>query len=246
MMNRIQVITQKELVAPERLERSIVIVIDVFLATSSIIFLLDKGYGPIYSAENSNEAISYFKKLKQNALLLGEENGKRIEGFDYTDVTNLSHISVQKPVIICSTNGTRAIKLAKYANRLVLSSIINGPTVGGYLRNNMEDRSIVIICSGNAGHFSMEDMVGAGQLIDCLIKLNKYSLSDSSRVAHQLFLQSKEQQYQNLYESETAKLLIKMGYGEEIRYIINHIGKVNVVPMYKQGSIVSVKTEEAF
>ncbi|MDQ0163598.1 2-phosphosulfolactate phosphatase [Aeribacillus alveayuensis] len=237
-MRRIHVITQKELVDPKRLIDRNAVVIDVFLATSTITFLLKYGYEPILTASDAKHALHIKKHENLSGLMLGEHNGDIIPGFEFPDPSLLKNTLKAQSALICSTNGTKAIEVAKSAKRLYLSSLINGHVVAETLHTstNKED-SIVLICSGNGGRFSLEDFVGAGQIVHHLLEKGNYSLSDSSRSAYEIFLQSKIKGFKNLLKSETSDLLRRKGFENSMDLVLRSFEKIHIVPEYINGEI---------
>lgn len=238
-MRRIHVITQKEIVDPIRLRDCTAVVIDVFLATSTIAFLIKHNYEPIYAMEDVDSARVFATQQKGLYLLLGEEKGETVEGFLYPDPTLLQSSQKKIPAIICSTNGTRAIEKAKEAKSLYISSLVNGHLIADRLHKQEDGSSIVLISSGNDNRFSTEDFVGAGQIIDHLMRKGDYILSDSSKVARETYLQSYSLSFQNLLEGETAVLLRGLGFPESMDLVIENYEKINVIPIFVGNKIIN-------
>ncbi|WP_229717871.1 2-phosphosulfolactate phosphatase [Thalassobacillus devorans] len=242
-MRRVIVLTQKELVEKERLNDATAVVIDVFLATSTIAFLLEYGYDPVYTANDGNHACDIQEKEQLFGLMLGEKNGEAIEGFEYPDPTLIQKVNKKQSAIICSTNGTRAVESANLSESLLLSSLVNGHMVAKHIHQKTDSETIVIICAGNAGHFSAEDFVGAGQLVDHLWERENYSFSDSAKLARDAFLKEKANNYKGLLEKETSKLLRDTGFAESMDLIIQSVEMVHVLPMYVDGKIQNLNLE---
>ncbi|MDQ0970570.1 2-phosphosulfolactate phosphatase [Neobacillus niacini] len=236
-MRKIHVITQKELVDSEMIRNCTAVVIDVLLATSTITYLLEKGYEPVYAVKDALSALDIVKKQNSPYLLMGEWQGESIENFNYPDPMLIETTKIKQPAIICSTNGTIAIEKAKQAKALYASSLINGHTVAEHIRQQDDGSSIVLICSGNAGRLSMEDFIGSGQIIDHLTRNNVFELSDAARLARDSFVYAKSKQFVNLLESETAGLLRRTGYERCTQWVIDHVEKVDVVPVYRNGRL---------
>jgi len=243
-MRKVHVITQKEAVDKQKIEGCTVVVLDVFLATSTIAFLIEKNYCPVYAVENSESGLLLTKELDEPYLLLGESKGDVIEGFQYPDPSLLVRTELRKAAIICSTNGTRAIKKAENTKKLYISSLINGHVVANSLHEQTDNSSIVLICSGNDNRFSMEDFIGAGHVINHLMDKGEYSLSDSSKLAREAFIHSLSQNFEGLLTSETANLLDSLGYENSIAYVLDHFERIDVVPVLDGNKIVVNPTEE--
>jgi 2-phosphosulfolactate phosphatase len=241
IMRKINVITQKELVDSDLIRKCTAVVIDVFLATSTIANLIENNYNPVYAVEDMGKALSLGAQLNKPYLLLGEWNGKKLNGFQYPDPSCIRKPEKNEAVIICSTNGTIAIEKSKGATRVYTSSLVNGQKVAEHIHSQNDKSSIILICSGNAGRFSMEDFVGAGQLVDHLVQKGEYSLSDSARMARDNFRLSKSTGFANLYKSETAFLLEDTGYSMSSKWVIEHFEQLQAVPILKGDKLVKDK-----
>lgn len=238
-MRTIHLLTQKESINESLLTDSTAVVIDVFLATSTIAFLLENNYTPVYTTDKLSSAIKLKKeKTTENILLLGEDRGEPVDQFVYPDPTHLTKQNIAQPVVFRSTNGTIAIESAKNSRRLYLSSIVNSHAVAEKILNHDDRSSIVIICSGNDDRFSMEDFIGAGHLISHLTKQAEFNLSDGAKVALQSFEHAESIDFRNLLTSETKYLLDKYNFNNAVQYVIDHYEKVNIVPTYDQGRFI--------
>ncbi|MFC0272511.1 2-phosphosulfolactate phosphatase [Metabacillus herbersteinensis] len=238
-MRKVHVITQKEVVCEQKLEGCAAVVIDVFLATSTIAFLLKHNYEPIYAVKDSESALALATQQKGPYVLLGETQGESIEGFQYPDPCLIELSELQTSAIICSTNGTRAIEKAAKAKVLYISSIINGHLIAERLHEQTDDSSIVLICSGNDDRFSMEDFVGAGQIVEHLMSRGEYVLSDSSKLARDTYQKSLANSFQNLLDCETASLLRSFDFAESMDLVIRNHEKVEIIPVFTGNKIVN-------
>ena len=238
-MRKIHVITQKEAVNEEKLKGCVAVVIDVFLATSTIAFLLEKKYQPVYAVEDSESALKLARELEGPFVLLGETKGESIEGFQYPDPCLIVPAEKEKTAIICSTNGTRAIKKAENAKVLYISSLINGHAIAKQLHELGDMSSIVLICSGNDDRFSMEDFVGAGQIVHHLGTMGEYILSDSSKLARDTYKNALQEDFQGLLACETADLLRSFDYEISLDFVLEHFEKVDVIPKLDGNKIIN-------
>src|SRR5699024_9710275 len=88
----------------------------------------------------------------------------------------------EKTIILKSTNGTKAVKKAESAEKLVIGSFLNMRKVVEFLKST--DQEIVLVCAGWHGRLSLEDMLCAGNIISELYDGQLPALaSDSTRVA---------------------------------------------------------------
>lgn len=239
-MRKIHVITQKEVIREHDLTNSTAVVIDVFLATSTIAFLLDRNYKSVYAKATIDKARDFATSLEEEVLLLGEVSGYPIKGFVFPDPSIIKPTTNPKAAVFSSTNGTVAIEESIKAINLYTSSLVNGHVVAQWLHEQNDESSIVLVCSGNAGSFSLEDFVGAGQLVAHLISKGKYDLSDVAQDALNAYQKSKSIHYEDLLQGRTAQLLENNNFANSIKLIIDSVEKINVLPKYEFGKIVDV------
>ena len=230
-------ILNKESVVPDRLHACSAVVIDVFLATTTINTLLAHDIEPVYAVEDAEIAWQIQQLLGGNTLMLGESFGHAIDDFIYPDPTLITSQLSSTQAIICSTNGTKAIQKAKNAAQLYISSLANGHAVAKALHEELSDRSIVIIASGNNGRFSLEDFVGAGQIISHLQQLGEYELSDAAYAAQSIYECIKAQNYEPLYNTETVQLLKEVNMDDAVPFVIDTIESMDFAAIYEDGQI---------
>ena len=144
---------------------SLVVVIDVLRATSSMVEALVNGAQGVYPAASTEEAIKLASSLgREDTILCGEARGLKIEGFDLGN--SPSEFSAEKVagkrLVMSTTNGTRAFFLVEDAVSVWACSFMNLSAVASAA---MEADSIVIVCAGMEGLFSLDDAVCAGALV---------------------------------------------------------------------------------
>lgn len=237
-MRKIHVITQKEAVKEDKLYGCTAVVIDVFLATSTISFLLEQNYDTVYAVKDSESAVDLARGLSGEVLLLGETKGESIEGFQYPDPCLIKPSKGGEQAVICSTNGTRAIEKAIHSKRMYISSLINGHLIAEQIHQEQDSSSIVLICSGNDDRFSMEDFIGAGQIISHLMEKGDYALTDASKMAKSAYEHELAADFINLHDCETADLLRSFDFEESIYLILRNFEKVNAIPVFEDGKII--------
>ncbi|MFC7364235.1 MULTISPECIES: 2-phosphosulfolactate phosphatase [Bhargavaea] len=243
-MRKIHVVPLKESIEPEKLKDCVAVVYDVFLATSTILFLLEKKYGPVTAVENEAAARAFRASAHSPAVMVGESDGDPIEDFLYPDPQQIGLAENGERAVFCSTNGTRALEKAKGAKELLIGSLLNGRSLAAYIAEQTESESIVIVAAGNAGRLSVEDMVGGGHLIDELLKLGDYQLSDAAVIAHRLYAESANADHRDLLDVETFHLLEAKGFPDAAEYVISHKDRVPVIARYSAEDRGIVKLQE--
>ena len=154
---RLRVLMTRQEIVPGRLAGATVVVLDVFMATTTLLTILENGARDVYPAESLEEADRVREGLDpDNVLRGGEQDAARIDGYDHGPFPDEYAPGVVrgKDVIFVTTNGTRAIADAAGAERVLLGSLRNAPAVARALEESETD-SIYLVCAGSAGRFTV-------------------------------------------------------------------------------------------
>lgn len=213
---------------------AIVIVVDIFRASTSICAALVNGAKSVIPVASIDEAMWY---KAQGYLVGAERNVLRCDfadfgnsPFDYTPDHVRGH-----DVVLTTTNGTQAINCARSAYALVVGSFINLTSVADYCK--IEQRDVVILCSGWNNRFSIEDTLFAGALVERLADLDFCTATDSSIAALSLWHQAKYNPFQFIAETEHYQRLKAHNLLDQINFCLS-IDLVNGLPILKDGKIV--------
>lgn len=147
-----------------------VVVIDVLRATSTIVAALYNGAARIQPVASVNEARGLAnRKEKTNILLGGEEKGFRIKGFDLgnSPLEYSAEMVKDKTIIFKTTNGTGTFLGVKSAEKILFGSFLNAKALSRFLSKHRPDH-LFFANSGLNGHFSLEDAVCSGYIINQL------------------------------------------------------------------------------
>ncbi len=206
-----------ELVDKQRLPRQVAVIIDVLRASTTIITALTNSccwVYPVASISNALKQKRHFRRL--NPILAGERGGKKIRGFDLgnSPYEFLNPIVAHRPIIITTTNGTKAILIARTARLVMIGALINLSAVVNLLQNFTE---AILICSGQDKKNACEDIVAAGAIIDRLLTLHKgLILTDSAQIAQLTYLQAANDLVRFLKKCEHGRRLIELGFEQDI------------------------------
>jgi 2-phosphosulfolactate phosphatase len=144
---------------------SIVVVIDIFRATSSICYGFDNGAKQIIPVASVEEC----KQYKHNGnLFAAERNGEVVEGFDFGNSPfSYTREKVEgKTIVLTTTNGTHAIQQVKDSHRVIIGSFLNKNAVCNWLKE--QDQNVLLLCAGWKNKFNLEDTLFAGAVINQL------------------------------------------------------------------------------
>lgn len=82
-MKRLRVLTTRQEIEPDRLAGSTVVVVDIFLATTTLLTILENGARSVFPVASLEEAEEVVGRLDPSRVLRGgEQNAKAIEGYD--------------------------------------------------------------------------------------------------------------------------------------------------------------------
>lgn len=213
------------------------IVTDVMGAGATVIAAFERGIRRVIPVADAAEALRLREILGgENVMLCGEEDGRLIEGFDADYIISgiVGEKIADKELVLYS---------GELAGLETASSVATNIYIGCF--NNMkavverieQSPSLVILCAGRPGKFSIADSVCAGMLIDRLLQDNddERGLNDAAVTARYLYQKNKGGILELLRETERGRLLIKRGADDEL---IN-LARVDVsqtVPVYKPDS----------
>jgi 2-phosphosulfolactate phosphatase len=142
------------------------VVVDVIRASSTICQALAAGTPRILCCAEIDAARA-LKDLLGEGLLGGERNAVRIEGFDVGASPRDFVEPLPEPLILSTTNGTRAIVAAAEAcEEVVVGSLLNLEALATHLRER--DRDVAIFCAGFKGGFALDDAYCAGRIVQLL------------------------------------------------------------------------------
>ena len=214
----------------------VVVVIDVFRATTAICAAFEGGIDSLIPVATLEEAIKY----KQEGYLVGaERNAEVVEGFDFGNSPLIFKDGEykNKSIVLSTTNGTRAIEMAKSANKVVIGAFTNLSAVCDYIEK--EDKDVLLLCAGWKDRFSLEDTLFAGAVAERISKNLRFNnLSDSSIASIDMYQSAKDDMYGFLGESSHRKRLSRLNMEEDIIFCLT-MDQSTIVPLLEGDIIVS-------
>ena len=164
---------------PQRdLSQTTCIVFDILRATSSMITALAHGAKEILPVRTIDEARELRAEFPR-ALLGGERDGERIDGFDLGNSPFEYRQLAQAQIITTTTNGTIALRACEHAARVLVGALLNLGSLLEELRWD-EPPNVLLVCAGTFDEFALEDAFAAGLLI---AEFGDATLTDSARAA---------------------------------------------------------------
>jgi len=195
---------------------TIVVVIDVFRATSAIVTAFYNGVSKMIPVATVEEAKEY---QKNGYLAAAERNGEMIEGFELgnSPFGYMNNKVKGKTIAISTTNGTQAIEAGRKASKIVIGSFLNLDVLSDYLIAQKKD--VVLLCAGWKNKFNLEDTVFAGALVEKLS--NEFEVScDSALASQHLYNLAKTDLHEFLSNSSHRNRLAKLDLERDIKYCL--------------------------
>lgn len=162
-------------------DMGIVVVIDVLRATSAMVAAFENGVDRIIPVSTIEEARQYIGR--DGYIAAAERNGEVVEGFAYGN-SPLAYVGRDlrgQTIVMTTTNGTKAINLAKDARKLVIGSFLNLTALSDWLVK--QDDNILLLCSGWKDKFNLEDSVFAGAVMERLLDSGRFGVEEDSSIA---------------------------------------------------------------
>ncbi|TMA22467.1 MAG: 2-phosphosulfolactate phosphatase [Deltaproteobacteria bacterium] len=215
---KIHVLLKKEELDGQRLPGKIVVVLDILFATSSIVAAVANGAQEVVPFLDGEAALGESRKRKAGSFVLsGELNAVTLEGFCHpTPLALIGEGLASKSVIYCTTNGTVAIAKSREASRVYAAALLNGQAMIEHLERTARGETVLIVCSGSADNFNLEDFYGAGYLVSLFARNPKHELSDAA-IAAQL-LHDRSDAYECLARSRVGRMMLDRGLESEVRF----------------------------
>ena len=196
---------------------SIVVIIDIFRATSSICYGIENGAEAIIPVPSVETCRSY---CNTDYLLAAERDGQVVEGFDFGN-SPFSYTEEKvkgKTVVLTTTNGTYALNESRAAKKIVIGSFLNLASICAWLEKQPED--VFLLCSGWKNNFNLEDTLFAGAVVRHL-KSEGVKLDDSSLAAEDLYILAEKDLSGYLKKTSHSERLKKLGIEEDIEFCLN-------------------------
>jgi 2-phosphosulfolactate phosphatase len=215
-----------------------VVVIDVFRATSAICAAFESGVQGVIPVANLEAAIKY----KSEGYSVGaERNAEVVDGFDFGN----SPLGFRdgkfkgETIVLTTTNGTKAVDIAKTASNVVIGSFANLSAICDYIEK--VDKDVLLFCAGWKDRFNLEDTLFAGAVAQRITKnLRFQDISDSTIAAMNMYEAAKDDMYNFLGSSSHRKRLSRLNMEEDVIYCLS-IDKTDIVPVLKGDILVSNK-----
>jgi 2-phosphosulfolactate phosphatase len=219
------------------LSNSVVVIIDVFRATSTIAAALYNGARCVIPVDSIPKAIEISKSI--DGIAAGERDGKIADGLQYgnSPLEYGREFIENKILVLTTTNGTRLLQMAldKGADTIISGAFPNLSAVCEFIV--AENKHVILGCAGWKDRFNLEDTLFAGAVINN-VKKHFTIHCDSSLMAEIMYTKYKPTLV-NFASKLTHyhRLVERFGLIEDIRFCLT-TDIANVLPVYKEGKLI--------
>jgi len=236
-MAKIHVLLKKEELDGQRLPGKVVIVLDVLFATSSIVAALAHGAAEVVPALNGEAALAAAAgRAAGSYVLSGELNAVTLAGFSHpTPMALLGEDLAGKTLIYSTTNGTVAIGKAREADHVYAAALLNGEAMVERIERAHDSGTVLIVCSGSADNFNLEDFYGAGYLVSLFARRpGAHELTDAAMAAR--LLHDHCDAMECLSSSRVGRMMLSRGLEYEVRFAAQK-SRFPVVAQLRDGAL---------
>lgn len=218
---------------------SIVVIIDVLRATSTIATALYNGAESVIPVDSVQNCIDWSSKIV--CITAGERDGRIAEGLEYgnSPFEYSPDFIKGKTLVLTTTNGTKLLymALANGATRIVTGSFPNLSAVTDYLVS--QQKNVILGCAAWKDRVNVEDTLFAGAVVN-KVKEHFDINCDSSHMAEALYVQAKSDLFGFLKSSNASHYhrLTNYGLEKDIRYCLTP-DIANVLPLYTEGKLLA-------
>lgn len=218
------------------LTNSVVVVIDVFRATSTIASALYNGAKCIVPVDSVPKAIEISRNI--DGIAAGERDGKIADGLEHgnSPMEYGRDFIENKTLVLTTTNGTRLLHMAleKGVDTIITGSFPNLSAVCDFLI--AENKNVVLGCAGWKDRFNLEDTLFAGAVIS-RVKKHFTIHCDSSLMAEAMYAKHKNNMMGFAPKlTHYHRLVERFGLIADIEFCLTE-DVANVLPIYREGKL---------
>lgn len=219
---------------------AVVVIVDVFRATTTIAAAFENGATGIFPVASVEEA----KRYKSAGWLVGAE--RNVHRCDFADFGNSPFDYTPekvkgKELVFTTTNGTKALNCATSAYRIITGAFINLQAVADYCIS--EQRDVVVLCSGWEDKVNIEDSLFGGALTALLQEYGYLPAGDAAFIALNLWKEAANDLIAYLEQSEHVYRLKSNRLEKDMHYCLT-LNQSVLVPVFdKDKKILTIKQQ---
>ena len=218
---------------------TVVVIIDIFRATSTIVAALDNGAKCVIPVASVPECIELWNSIP-NSITAGERDGKVVQGLQKgnSPLEYPKEYVQGKTLVLTTTNGTRLLHMVEGADSIVIGSFLNLDVICNFIAG--QNKNVLLGCASWKDRFNLEDTLFAGAVVNSVA--NNFSINcDSARAAQHLYLSSGGTNFLNFLRNSSHYLrLSSYGLERDLEYCTTP-NLHPVLPLLKGREIVIAK-----
>lgn len=217
---------------------SIVVIIDVLRATSTIATALYNGAKQVIPVDSVAECIRLGKQI--DGITAGERDGRVAEGLEHgnSPFEYPPSFIKNKVLVLTTTNGTKLLHMAldKSAKGIITASFPNISAVCDYLV--AQNQPVILGCAAWKDRVNIEDTLFAGAVIS-RIKEHFSINCDSSAMAENMYNDARDDLYEFMKTNNASHYHRLNNYGleKDIRYCLT-ADVANVLCIFEGGKLI--------
>jgi 2-phosphosulfolactate phosphatase len=237
MKHQLQVCLTPALIPLYKMEDFIVVVIDIFRATTSICYGIENGATAIIPVSKVEECHAY-REIEPGHLLAAERDGEIVEGFDFgnSPFSYTKEKVAGKTIVLTTTNGTQALHLSRKAKKIVIGSFLNLTALCNWLKT--QDENILLVCSGWKNNFNLEDTLFAGAVVERLQSAT-FVADDPAIAANDLYRIAKDDLDGYLKKTSHSERLKALGIEADIEFCLR-VDLTTAIPVLEGDALVKL------
>ncbi|HVF96207.1 MAG TPA: 2-phosphosulfolactate phosphatase [Flavisolibacter sp.] len=218
-------------------KNTIVVVIDVLRATSTIATALHNGAREIIPVDSVERCIQLGTQIE--CITAGERDGQVAPGLQYGNSSfEYPEAFIKgKVLVLTTTNGTKLLHmaLAKGATEIVTGAFLNLSAVCNHLMNMK--KNVILGCAAWKDKPNLEDTLFAGAVV-ARVKEHFAINCDASHMAENLYHLAKSDVYEFLKMNDASHYhrLTNFGLERDLRQCFT-VDTANVLPEYADGKL---------
>lgn len=217
---------------------SIVVIIDVLRATSTIVTALYNGAKCVIPVDSVTECIRIGRQI--DSITAGERDGRVAEGLEYgnSPFEYPREFINGKTLVLTTTNGTKLLQMAldNNAKTIIAGSFANLSAVCQFLAG--QGQNVILGCAAWKDKVNVEDSLFAGAVIHKVKE--QFSINcDASQLATLLYEQAKDDLFEFVKTKNIShyQRLSAFGLEKDIRYCLTE-DLANVLAVYEDGKLI--------
>ena len=218
-MAKIHVLLKKEELDSQRLPGKTVVVLDILFATSSIVAAMAHGAAEVIPTLDGAAARAEAARHPAGSCVLsGELNAETLPGFVHpTPLALLAENLAGKTLVYSTTNGTVAVAKSREADHVYAAALLNGEAVVKHIAQHHGDETVLIVCSGSADNFNLEDFYGAGYLVSLFAQqAQEHEFTDAALAA--MLLHGKCEAGECLRRARVGRMMLERRLDREVAF----------------------------